>query len=115
MTDVLWRIQDREGRGPFKPGMSDTWLDDKGHSLPPFYIELGIEPHEIAFMVTPGFHAGCACRSRDDLHKWFSRTERRRLKRMGYFEVSFSPDRIIVETPTQVVFENAFPLAGLLT
>lgn len=115
---TLWRIQDGEGRGPFKPGFSRVWLDTedrpgRADELPPIYEALGVKPGELWRLIPEGMHCGCACRSAEELAEWFSRPERRRLRRYGYDVVVFEPDLILAEPPKQVVFAMHRPLAGL--
>jgi hypothetical protein len=115
VTDVVYRLQAEDGRGPFRPGFSRVWLDSvrRGpdpNDLPPFYEELGWTPGEVSKRIPQGYYGGCACRTVDQLHQWFSRSERRRLARFGYRIVSFKPDLIIAETKTQLVFAHRDPL-----
>lgn len=113
MTRRLLRLQDCEGRGPFRPGFSAVWRDEFGHDLPPIYVDLGIPAAALGKLIPYGHWAGCACRSEDELYQWFSRRERRRLKRLGYETVSFVPDRVIAETRSQVFFAMRVPLSDL--
>jgi hypothetical protein len=103
---ILYRIEDAGGRGPFQPGFSHEWRDAAGPDLPPPWVEAGITISQFRRLFS--YHAmrkGIACRSREQLHQWFSRTERRRLKRFGFREVEIRNPRILLETETQVVFE----------
>lgn len=111
---VLFRIQDKEGRGPFRPGFSTQWADATGGKmLPPIYKELGIEPTKLRDIVPKGLHCGCACKTPTQLQDWFTRTERRRLLALGFGIVRFEPDVIIAETPNQVLFGCTEPLSTL--
>jgi len=110
---TLYRVQDKDGRGPFKPGFSHMWVAARGNSLPPIYDELGISPVNLREIIPVGVHAGCACKSMDDLRKWFRRDELRRLSKFGYEIVPFSPDMVIAETDTQVLFGMRTPLCFL--
>ena len=107
-------MQDKEGRGPFRPGFSQTWKSNDGPNLPPFYVEMGwTDPKQLRDKIPPGMHAGCAVDSILGILQWFDRGERRRLYRAGYLVVVFEPDLIVAETPTQVIFANHRPLSGL--
>jgi hypothetical protein len=108
----VYRFQDREGRGPFRPGMSARWRSDLdcGENLPPYFMEMGITPSQASHLFTRGWYGGIGCESRAQLNRWFSRSEQRRLTLLGYRLVEFKPDRIIARTPTQVVFEHRTPL-----
>lgn len=111
----VYRFQDLEGRGPFRPGFTDRWRSDldAGEDLPPFYVEMGVSPFAVPHLITPGFHAGVGCESREQLDRWFSKSEQLRLKALGFRMVEFTPSRIIARTPTQVFFEHATPLRWL--
>lgn len=113
MSLLLFRIQDGEGRGPFKPGFSVKWRDSSGPTPPALFEELGIHPDRLAHLVPIGLHGGYACRSMAEIRRWFSRGEIRRLNRLGYQLVSFEPDEILVEAPTQVLIGMHKPLAAL--
>lgn len=109
---VLYRVQDREGRGPYRPGLSVQWADYEAgdHYCPPFFVEMGIGAAEVPRLFTPGWHGGCAFRNVDDVFRWFAPKERVALDRLGYRINAIVPDRIIAETPTQIVFECRRPL-----
>lgn len=106
MSDKLWRIEDAEGRGPFRPGFSREWRSPVGLDLPPPWYEAGISVSEFQELFSDGYRGGCACRTKAQLHRWFNFRERGRLKKLGFRTVCFVPDRILLETPTQVVFER---------
>lgn len=110
---MLYRLQDEDGRGPFRPGFSNVWQDATGTDFPAIYEELGIAPQHLRKLIPAGMSAGCACRSREMLRQWFSRSEERRLKRHGFTIVAFEPDLIIAETATQVLFAMRTPLTTL--
>ena len=42
---IVFRFQDNEGRGPYKPGMRALWGDDDhdARCLPPSFVEFGID------------------------------------------------------------------------
>lgn len=58
---------------------------------------------------------GCGCRTLDQLFKWFTPTERVRLRALGYSIVTMWVDRIIAESENQVVFARKKPLAHSVT
>ena len=47
---------------------------------------------------------GCGFRTVEQAKAWFSRSERHRLERLGYRLVSLEVDRVIAESPRQLVF-----------
>ena len=76
---AVFRIQDRDGRGPFKPGFTAKWADMDFYpgmeSLPTWIEEFGLE---IIYQIPKGFHFGSAVRTMDEIGRWFSPTERKR-------------------------------------
>lgn len=105
MGEIIFRVQDADGRGPWKPGFSSQWMDrTRPEWLAPIYDELNIHPHHLGRLVPRGMNAGCGCRTMEGLRRWFSRAELRRLSRHGYSVVRIVPDKILAETATQVLF-----------
>lgn len=106
----LWRIEDSEGRGPFRPGLSVQWRDGEGNDFKAPWQEAGLSVAEFQNLFSSrSAKRGVACRSREQLQEWFSRSERRRLKRLGFREVEIDGADVLLETPTQVVFEVPLP------
>jgi hypothetical protein len=58
----------------------------------------------------PGEYYGSAVRTRNELDGWFSVTEQRKLKHLGYHIVEFNVDRILAESTCQLVFARYVPL-----
>lgn len=83
----VFRVQDSSGRGPFRPGFSDRWLDDDIGSraaLPSWMEEFGWD----AFDAAPdGAYGFSAVTSINGIRLWFSTTERERLDRLGFATV----------------------------
>jgi hypothetical protein len=109
----LYRVQDIEGRGPYRPGFSRFWSSSDGPVVLPWWEELGISLTEAMHLVPQGMFGGCAFASLKQLNAWFTRDEREKLDGFGFVIVRFRPDKIVAETPTQVVFAQSYPLAGL--
>ena len=104
----VYRVQDRTGRGPFRPGFSHLWVDDERTSCPPSFIEeFGAE---IISKMTPGYAYGCGVRQRAQVDNWFSPTEIIRLRMLGYAIVKLDVDVILAESAHQVVFGRRRPL-----
>jgi hypothetical protein len=101
------RIQDADGRGPFKPGFSRKWIDDDGPPQPkPWTLEF---PGLLKKMNEDG-HYGCAVRSVEQLRVWFSPTEMVRLRILGYRCVAMEVDKVLAESRNQLVFMRRKPL-----
>ncbi|MCK0507967.1 hypothetical protein [Aromatoleum anaerobium] len=108
MTNIIYRIQDSDGRGPWKPGFSRLWVEDRDDHdlLIPWYQEFG----QVHLRAIVGMHIGCGCRSEDQLRRWFTQTEYARLVEYGYRAVRMPVGRILAESNIQCVFERAKPL-----
>lgn len=110
--ETLLRVQDSEGRGPFKPGFSGRWRDRTlfpgMKELPTFMEEFGLK--SILRLLRPGEHMGCAVRDLRGIHRWFSPTERMRLRELGYSVVKIEVDRILAESENQITFARSRPL-----
>lgn len=111
MSETIYRVQDAWGRGPWKPGFSSKWIDtDIGEreNLKPWPTEFGLG---ILRKVIVGQSVGCGCRTLDCLWRWFTRSEMDRLHVLGYHIVKLDADRILAESPDQLVFVRNLPLA----
>jgi len=107
---VIFRVQDSDGRGPYRLGFSRFWVDDDGPANAPWWTEIGV-PIDVAHAwMDDDHHWGCGFSTIDQFCRWFSPAERARLDRFGYILVLLNPDRVIATTPTQVVFGCKRPL-----
>lgn len=100
---TVFRIQDEAGRGPFKTGFSRVWLRDRPdhENLRPWTEQFKV--HDILFRAG-GLHVGCACRTVDQLRRWFTLDEYLPLLICGYDAVSLDADRVLGESDIQIVF-----------
>lgn len=115
MTTTIYRVQDAEGRGPYRPGTSHLWSDDDHWRNVPFFTEFHWPIHTISKRWLRGETGGCGFRSLEQLNRWFSPTEQRKLSERGYTIVQMVADRIINESRNQLVFGRKQPLwAGVL-
>ncbi len=109
----VYRVQDKDGRGPWRPGFSRVWADKEFgpgvERLPPWGVEFGLDL--IARRGLPGEHYGCAVRKPRELRRWFSTAEMERLATLGYAIVSVKAERILAESGNQLVFASRKPLA----
>jgi len=104
---TVYRMQDGAGRGPFKPGFTDTWLEDRTNDeyealKPAFKSFPGIlwQMHQLSGK----YHCACGCLSLDQLRLWFTPSECVTLSRHGYTAVEMEADLIIQSDSTQCVF-----------
>lgn len=96
----IYRVQDKDGRGPFKPGFSHQWVEQREdhQNLLPW-------PVEFKKIQLPMFmNVGVGCRTLSQLRRWFLATEYKKLLEFGYLAVSLVPDQIIAESDIQLVF-----------
>ncbi len=106
----VFRVQDSEGRGPFRPGFSSMWMDPDRDTYPPTFIEeFGVDIFDK--FGRPGEHFGSAVRTLDGLDRWFSPTERKRLRDFGYRIAVIHDARVIADSENQCVIARARPLA----
>lgn len=109
----LFRVQDSAGRGPYRPGFSACWTSPEGPLNKPWWTELGITLEEGMSRVPYRMYGGSAFKSLDQLNSWFLPEEQEKLHELGYVIVRFRPDKVIAETPTQVLFAQNYPLSRL--
>src|SRR5208282_10475 len=105
---LIYRIQDNEGRGPYRPGFSTKWLDDDPRALGllPWFEEFGTS----ILRGTEGMHCGSGCSSLKQLALWFSESEFKRLRNFDYSLVAMDVDRILAHSSVQLVFARYKPL-----
>lgn len=113
---TIFRYQDDEGRGPFRPGMTDRWLVEHEGKPVGLINGLGIDRlrrHVAAFSTMfPGveFHYGFGCASLDGLFRWFTPGERRTLGQLGYHLVAMKADRVVAGNQNEFLFARRRPL-----
>jgi hypothetical protein len=110
---IVYRIQDKHGRGPFKPGFSGKWvLGRPDHdNLFPWTVEFGMV-HQNAYKHE---HIGCGCKTIEQLKRWFTEPEYFTLINYGYDSVEIKPDRILAKSDIQIVFTRNKPLNEQIT
>lgn len=107
-STIVYRIQDADGRGPFKPGFSHRWTEDRPdhENLVPWFVDLG----RMDLRMIAGMAGGTACRTLEQLRRWFTPSEYATLQRFGYQAVQLEAGRIIGESGIQLFFERCRPL-----
>ena len=105
---VVYRVQDRDGRGPYRPGMTDRWGDPDGHDNPSIIDEFG-RRMEWLEEVPAGYHCGCAFLSIDQVVRWFSPTECGRLSRLGYRLVGLRGCSLLRRSERQAIVIRSRP------
>jgi len=102
----VYRVQDLDGRGPYKPGVSMKWSSDCGPILPTIHQDFG---PDIATAFMPGWHYGCAFRTLEQVRAWFSIPEVVRLADLGYHLVSMRAEPVR-ESAHQLIIRRKLPL-----
>lgn len=110
----VYRIQDLEGRGPFKPGFSKFWCDEYfapgQKALPTWMEKFGHDA--IDRLARPGErYFGSAVRTMNKLDEWFSRQEQEKLLQFGYNSVVIIGGRILAESENQLLIARHISFA----
>jgi hypothetical protein len=103
---TVYRVQDRSGRGPFRPGLTDQWRDVEGADYPPIQLDFGMTWRT---EVPPGWHCGCALSDVAAVARWFTASECQRLHILGFNLVSIRA-RVLRESPHQLLVVRPLPL-----
>lgn len=106
---TIYRIQDKDGRGPYKPGWSHVWTEFRclidGESKPVFTDEFPSILDKINLRFdTVGGHFGCGFKTLSQLHSWFTQSEITKLADYGYHIVKMDADEIMASSDNQTVF-----------
>lgn len=111
MKTKVIRIQDKTGRGPYRPGLTDQWSDPAGPDLPDILTEFGRRAIcEAQAASAIGFHVGCAFETMTQLQAWFAPHEIAKLILLGFRIVEMDVDNIICRSHRQLVFVRRVPL-----
>ncbi len=103
---IIYRVQDRFGRGPFRPGFANNWVIERADhkNLIPWYEEFKIKSFP------RNMHMGNGCLDIKTLRRWFSREEYMILYEFSYRAVEMNVDRILARSNTQCLFVRKKPL-----
>lgn len=111
-SSKIIRIQDTDGRGPWRPGFSYQWIgDDTPTGMP----AISHYPKALAAAVCAdkrGLHVGCAVYD-IDIGKWFSPRDIEKLKSLGFAMVDASRCTVLFSAPGQVLIGSELPLKFL--
>jgi hypothetical protein len=108
----VWRVQGRDGRGPYAPGFSRKWCDDAGPIPPPTCFEEfpDLERLVATKRLLHGGHYGSGVLALEDIGRWFTPTECRKLLKLRFHLVRMDVDDILAQSVNQVVFWRSRPL-----
>lgn len=106
------RIQDADGLGPFRPGLTLRWFqgrsEEEEEHLQTFDLRL-LGPIARALPASMRF-AAHGCRTKEQLRRWFLPQEYNMLRGLGFRAVTIEVDAILMENPVQVLFARHLPL-----
>lgn len=107
----VYRMQDDEGRGPFRPGFSHRWVEPRPDRdrLRPFMEVWG--PQAALERANAGFYVGCACLTIEQLRRWFTAGEYITLRGWGYRAVLLTVDELLHSDDIQSVVVRARPFS----
>lgn len=109
----LVRVQDREGRGPWRPGFSHQWSTDQNMMVgKPINMEVKNFAKIVEKAHRAGMHIGHAVRP-ENLHLWFTQGELQTLTRLGFTLVDASNCEVLAETKTQALIAWWLPFSWL--
>ena len=110
---TIFRVQGRDGRGPYAPGFSGRWVDDDGPVPPPTCFEEFGESLSAALdrlVAWNGGACGCGLASAEDASLWWTPLERHRLLKLRFNLVRMQVEEIVAESSNQIVFWRKRPL-----
>ena len=103
----VYRMQDDDGRGPWRAGLSKYWRDDReGITETAMDLVGGINEMQ---SLPSGYVYGCACLSVEQLKQWFSEKERAILESIGYKIVKVKVSHIVACGKHQVLIASKKP------
>lgn len=111
--EYIYRVQDREGRGPFRPGVTHVWADKEGQPFPPSFTEHPKFKSVVRRAHSKGLHLGAAVIGLASLSRWFSTEELVRLDYLGYRIVDASACTVELSDNFQVLVSSPLPLRFL--
>jgi len=100
---IIYRVQDKDGRGPWKPGFSHKWIVDRDdlNNLHSINKEFNCSYLDRTFY--EGWHFGCGCLSVDQLKRWFIEEEYNTLLEYGYSSVKIN-GKVLESSSIQCLF-----------
>lgn len=98
----VYRIQDKYGRGPWKPGFSSKWVEFRPdhENLIPSYEEFGIDVFRYPY-------AKSGCKTIDQLKRWFTESEYNKLHNYGYRAYEIKTKKLYAESEIQIIFRDS--------
>jgi hypothetical protein len=98
----VYRVQAADGRGPWRPGFSQTWIDADAPSGRLVETVFDLVPYAVLRSLPSDMAWGSACRTLGDLMQWFTPRERRTLAALGYYPVRLNADLLLARSDWQL-------------
>lgn len=107
----VYRVQASDGRGPWRPGFSERWIDNDAPVGRLSETIMDLMPIRELRSLPDTMHYGCACRTLTGLRDWFTAIEIARLESLGFYPVRINVDQILAESPWQMLVGRVRPFA----
>jgi hypothetical protein len=111
MAMTVVRVQAADGRGPWRPGFSHTWIDGDAPADRLSETLMDLVPLDVLYALPGHMTYGSACRNYDALMCWFTPCERERLASLGFYPVRLNVDVVLAESKWQLVVGRRRPFA----
>lgn len=111
MPIIVYRVQAADGRGPWRPGWSQTWIDGDAPADRLTETVMDLMPISQLRALPTTMMYGSACRSLDAVLQWFTSLECQRLQAAGYYPVRLQADVVLAESPWQLLIGRRRPFA----
>ncbi len=107
----IYRVQDAEGRGPWRPGFSQAWIEERPDAeLDKLFAIQDEFPNLGSMLRRSDKHVGVGCKSLSQLRMWFTEKEYQNLLALGFECCALEVDRVVAESEIQCVFARSKPL-----
>jgi hypothetical protein len=109
MPLVVFRVQAADGRGPWRPGWSQVWIDGEAPAGRLTETVMDLMPVHELLRLPPSMMYGSACRTLPALLEWFTPRECQRLMRLGFHPVRLNADVVLAESRWQILIGRYRP------
>lgn len=106
---AVYRVQAADGRGPWRPGWSHTWIEGDAPADRLTETVMDLVPIEALRSLPRSMAYGCGCRTLDALMRWFTAREREVLAQCGFYPVRLLADTVIAESQWQLLVGRRKP------
>lgn len=102
---VAYRIQDREGRGPFKPGVPMQWIIERDDlwNLKPHFVDFPNIREIVHKASIAGLYVASACESVEHLRRWVLPEEWNTLRILGYRAYEVKRCQYLLQSDVQLL------------